>query len=75
MSEESTAVGWVYLRRGVEGVPGPDFHSGVFSGDLTAWLHILVPETQRAALAASGGTRGMVNVVRCWEGPWRRPGV
>lgn len=57
----------------MEGVPGPDFYSSVFSGDLTAWPHILVPEMQRAALAASEGTRGTVGVVWCWEDPWRSP--
>lgn len=43
----------------MEGMPGPDFYSSVFSGDLTAWPHILVPERHRAAMATSEGTRGM----------------
>lgn len=43
----------------MEGVLGPYFYSSVFSGDLTAWPHILVPERHRAAMATSEGTRGM----------------
>lgn len=39
----------------------------------SALPHILVPVMWEAALAVSEGTRGMVDVVWCWEGPWRHP--